>query len=90
MKRLFALYLVGTLFVLAGLNSAYSCKKKEIIPDDGNPTDTTGNSSKNKTDVVFWMTTADGSILLRKLDDKMLFSTTTNQYPTIEVDTALT
>jgi glucosylceramidase len=88
MKRRILPYLLGALLITAGLTSAYSCKKIVVPPDDGttDPTDTT----KTKTDVVFWLTTADNSILLRELDDKLLFKATTNQYPSIEVDTTLT
>lgn len=89
MKTKLAIYLLGALFLIAGLNSAYSCKKKPVIPDDEIPSDTTGNHDKNKTDVVFWLTTADQSYLLERTDVKLLFGTTTNQYPTIDVDTTL-
>ena len=89
MKPNLTLCLLGTLFLLASLNSAYSCKKKPIDPDD-NPADTTGNYAKNKTDVVCWMTTADKFYLLEKTDVKLRFGTVTNQYPSIDVDTALT
>ena len=90
MKNRTIIYLLGTLFLVAGLNSAFSCKKKDVVPDNGNSSDTTGNHAKDKTDVVFWLTTADKSFLLERPDAKLLFNTTTNQYPSIEVDTALT
>jgi len=87
-KRLLPV-LLGTLLLLAGLISTYSCKKKIAPPDDDNPSDTTG-TTKDKTDVVSWLTTADKSFLLEKPAVKLLFNTTPNQYPSIEVDTALT
>ena len=88
MKRKLKIYLLGTLFLTVGLNSAYSCKKKEVVPNPVNPIVTTHNGWI-KTDVVFWLTKADKSVLLKRQNIGLLFNTTTNQYPTIEVDTAL-
>jgi len=90
MKKRLKIYLLGTLLLLAGLNSAYSCKKKEVNSDPVDPIDTTGNNTWAKTDVVFWQTTADKSILLKRQNISLLFNTTINQNPSIEVDTALT
>ncbi len=78
MNKRIAIYLTGTLILAAGLNSAYSCKKKDPVPD------------ATKTDVAFWLTKADKSVLLKKLDIKLIFNTVVTQHPTIEVDTALT
>lgn len=81
-------YFIGTLLILAGLNFAYSCKKKDN-PGTVNPPDTT-NHNWRKTDVIFWQTTADKYFLLERVNESLLFNTASNQYPTIDVDTALT
>jgi glucosylceramidase len=78
MNKKITIYLIGTLFLFAGINSVCSCKKKEVVPDT------------IKSDVDFWLTKADKSVLLKKLDFKLLFKTAVNAYPTIEVDTAIT
>jgi glucosylceramidase len=88
MKRKLKIYSIGILFLLTGLNSAYSCKKKEVTPDPV-PIDTTGHTVL-KSDVVYWLTKADKSILFKKMEVVMKFNTTTNQNATIEVDTANT
>lgn len=41
-------------------------------------------------DVDFWLTSPDSKILFQKQDVSLLFSSTSNQNPTIEVDTART
>ncbi len=43
-----------------------------------------------KTDVAFWLTSPESKILFQKQDVSLLFSSTSNQTPTIEVDTAKT
>jgi glucosylceramidase len=88
MKKNLIIYLLGALCLMAGLNSAYSCKKKPVTPDD-DPTDTTG-ASKDKSDVIFWLTTPDKSYMLEKPAAKLMFDATTNQYPSIVVDTTST
>jgi len=89
MKRKLIIYLLGTIFMAAGLNSAYSCRKKEVTPDPVVSIDTTGHGW-TKTDVVFWLTNADKSVLLTRQNLGMLFNSETNQYPTIDIDTSLT
>jgi glucosylceramidase len=89
MKHTFKIYLIGAFVLLAGLNSSFSCKTNVPDPDDGDPGDTTV-IPKVKSDVVYWLTSADGSVRLRKLDDNLIFKPTTNQNLTIEVDTTQT
>jgi glucosylceramidase len=89
MNNKLKIYFLGTVFLIAGLNSAYSCKKKEVSQDPIIPIDTTGNTVI-KSDVAFWLTKADESLVLKKLDVVLQFKTATNQFPTIEVDTAFT
>ena len=44
-----------------------------------------------KTDVTFWMTRADRSVLFQKqTNTRLVFSSSTNSNPTIEVDTTQT
>ncbi|MFA6482371.1 MAG: glycoside hydrolase family 30 beta sandwich domain-containing protein [Bacteroidales bacterium] len=82
MKRTMVAGLAGVLLIFMGLSPIYSCKKKVIPPDDDSI-----DIVKDKTDVVCWLTTSDKSYLLEKPNAKLLFGTTPNQYPTIEVDT---
>jgi glucosylceramidase len=43
-----------------------------------------------KTDVAFWLTSPESKILFQQQDLSLLFSSESNQYPTIEVDIAKT
>jgi len=74
----------GVVFVLFYFVSfSYSCKKADsnlYVP----PTDTTHTP---KSDVAFWLTKADQTALLQKQDVSLVFGTTTNQLPSIIVDT---
>jgi glucosylceramidase len=88
MKNKLKIYFLGALILFAGLNAASGCKKKETTPDSITPKDST-NSGWAKTDVVFWLTNADESVLLTRQNVGLLFNTEANQFPTIEVDTSL-
>ncbi|MXV17091.1 glycoside hydrolase family 30 protein [Hufsiella ginkgonis] len=43
-----------------------------------------------KTDVAFWLTTPDQFSLFQKQNESLVFTATTNQFPSVEVDTAQT
>jgi glucosylceramidase len=80
------------LLLLAGL---LSCSKKSS--GDSNPTPPVTPPAKPdttvipvKTDVAFWLTKADQSVLLQKQNIGLLFGTTANSSPMISVDTTQT
>ena len=77
------IWLLGGLFLLAGLTSVYGCKKKA----NPVPADHTGNEWV-KTDVAFWLTNPDKSALLKRQNIALLFNTVPNNFPTIIVDSA--
>lgn len=89
MKERFHSILFFILLFFAGLSAVSSCNNNGG-PDDDDPTDTTDHHTKDSTDVVVWLTTTDKTWMLEKSSDPLLFNTKPNQYPTIEVDTALT
>jgi glucosylceramidase len=89
MRNKLKIYFLGALILFVGLNTALSCKKKETVPDPVVPADTTSHGWA-KTDVFFWLTNADKSVLLTRQNTGLLFNTVANQYPTIEVDTSQT
>jgi glucosylceramidase len=75
------------LFLLALVLILLGCKKKSangevIVNPPGNPPAESG-----KTDVEFWLTKSDKSVLFKKQDLSLLFSSTINSLPTIIVDT---
>jgi glucosylceramidase len=85
-------FLAALLFLLA----IGSCSKQpgagnqtngNIKTNTNTNTNTGGSSTPVKTDVVMWLTQPDQSALLQKQNTALLFSTATNQNPTITVDT---
>lgn len=86
MKTRINIYLA--LLAVIGLTLSFSCKTDPGNGDD-DPNDSTG-IIKDSSDMVVWLTTADGSVRLREMDDKLFFKTTANSYPTIEVDSTIT
>ncbi|HVM88148.1 MAG TPA: glycoside hydrolase family 30 beta sandwich domain-containing protein [Puia sp.] len=64
------------------------CGKTQKNPGSSDSNDST--SSPAKTDVVFWLTNNDQSILFKKQNISLLFSNSTNSHPTITVDTTIT
>ena len=62
---------------------SYSCKKADSSLYEP-PIDTTHIP---KSDVAFWLTNADQTALLQKQNVSLVFGTTTNQLPSIIVDT---
>jgi glucosylceramidase len=78
----------SVIFVLIfclGFFISFGCKNKDGNPDP-DPTDT---NSVFKTDVSYWITKPDKSLLLKKQEVSLFFNTTVNQYPTISVDSTL-
>jgi glucosylceramidase len=78
--------------ILGLLTIAWGCSKKSPINNGGGtkvtPPDTT--VIPVKTDVSMWITKADGTALLSKQNVALLFSSTSNQNITINVDTTTT
>ncbi|QJD95512.1 glucosylceramidase [Mucilaginibacter robiniae] len=89
-KNLKYLGFIGCLTVLLG--AGISCKKGSST--DTTPTTGAGNGTSTvtpvKTDVNMWLTQSDQTILFQKQNISLLFGTTTNSNPTIEVDTTQT
>ncbi|NOU19956.1 MAG: glucosylceramidase [Bacteroidales bacterium] len=71
----------GVLFASIVLSSMLSCSNKAEDENSNNPSDIV------KTDVVFWLTNSDQSVLFQKQNISLLFETKTNQFPTINIDT---
>lgn len=69
-----------------GFCTSYSCKSKEGNPDPVKPVDTNTNVPV-KTDISYWITNPDKSLLLAKQSSALLFNTSENEYPIITVDT---
>jgi len=85
-------FLKNTLIVLvlcSGFCTSYSCKSKEGNPDPVTPVDTNTNVPV-KTDISYWITNPDKSLLIAKQSSALLFNATENQNPTITVDTTTT
>lgn len=76
------------LMICLGVCFSLSCKSKEGNPDPVDPPDT--NSVPAKTDITYWITKPDKSILLKKQNVPLLFNSAANQYPTISVDASVT
>ena len=79
-------YVSLILLLCVGFGFSFSCKSKDGNPDPVVPPDTTAF----KTDVSYWVTKADKSVLLKKQEISLLFSSVANSFPTINVDTTLT
>lgn len=78
-------YFLSLIIATLGLFIIISCKG-----NDESWNDDLGDEEPVKTDVEFWLTKADKSVLLKKQNVGLLFSESTNQFPTIAVDTATT
>jgi glucosylceramidase len=73
--------------VLTGCGKRASSQPGTVTP----PPDTTkGPTTPLATDVSFWLTNGDQSALLAKQNVSLKFSATTNQYPSITVDSTVT
>ena len=76
----------GAALMLAWVVLTGGCKKGSEDKEGENPTTTTPAA----TDVLFYLTQADQSILFKKQNVSLLFSQNGNSYATIEVDTTQT
>jgi glucosylceramidase len=76
-------YLV--LLLCLGVCISFSCKSDESNPDPVDPSDTT--VLPFKTDISYWLTKPDKSVLLQKQYVSLLFNTETNLNPIISIDT---
>jgi len=70
-----------------GFCLVYSCKNNDGNPDPIDTIDTTGNAP---TDISYWITKPDKTALLKKQNVSLLFGSTTNSFPSLKVDTAVT
>ena len=80
------IYYFLTIAAIALCLSTTSCQKKSpavITPPPIPP------AVPFKTDVAFWLTEADQSVLFKKQTTSLLFSNNSNAYPTITVDTSV-
>ena len=87
MKRLIA---ITGLTLLSSLFMWTACQKKGSSGGGGNtPTPTpTPTPQPMGTDVAFWLTKGDQSVLLQEQATSLLFGTSTNSNPTIDVDSS--
>src|SRR4030095_622014 len=76
----FGVLLLVTLVLLMSIIGKKSVTGKEL----------TSSQDSYTTDVTFWLTKADESVLLQKQKIGLVFGTTSNNYPTITVDTTQT
>ena len=94
MKRFirFAVWSVSLGMIYAGTVLMTGCGKKAgSQPASVTPPDTTPTTvAAVPTDVNFWLTNADQSVLLTRQNVALDFSTTANGYPTITVDSTQT
>ncbi len=70
-----------------GITASIHCKSEDGPADPVDPSDTT---TTLKTDVSYWITKPDKSVLLRQQNVSLMFKTVSNQFPTINIDTAIT
>ncbi|GAA4318723.1 glucosylceramidase [Mucilaginibacter gynuensis] len=82
-----------TALIILALGITAGCGKKSsgtVTPPPVVPPVVPPPVTPAKTDVAMWLTNADQSVLFKKQNVSLLFSTATNQNPTIEVDTTQT
>ncbi|MES1221363.1 MAG: glycoside hydrolase family 30 beta sandwich domain-containing protein, partial [Bacteroidota bacterium] len=77
---------IACLFIL-GFVTCCSKKQDSSMPVISSNPDTTTSA---KTDVAFWLTNADQSVLFKKQNGSLLFSVSSNSNPTIYVDSTQT
>jgi glucosylceramidase len=76
MKHIFCPKFTAYIFLLM----ICSCSKKTV------PSTNTGDSTIIKNDISLWLTTADQGSLLQKQSTALVFGTSSNTYPNIDVD----
>lgn len=81
LMKMLKYYIPSTLVLASVLVISMSCKK------GGGDSDPVTPPPPPKSEVGFWLTTADKSALLKKQNITMIFKAGTNGNPTIEVDT---
>ncbi|WP_259070982.1 glycoside hydrolase family 30 protein [Mucilaginibacter sp. X4EP1] len=81
-------FLVASSLLFVFLAAAIGCSKKST--SGVQPVNPVTPVTPVKTDVSMWLTTPDRQSLLQKQNISLLFGTTTNQNPTINVDTTQT
>lgn len=92
--RLLIFNLIILLFVLVVSCSSQPTSVSGSSTGSGTPADTTGSGSNPaapvKTDVSFWLTNANQSVLFKKQNVSLLFTSNSDGNPTITVDTSQT
>src|SRR5579872_3361897 len=78
--RVSAWFICGILFFLA-------CSRDG---GNNNSSDTTSTGTNTMTDVDFWLTKGDSTVLLQKQNTALVFGTTANNNPFIDVDSTQT
>jgi glucosylceramidase len=77
--RIIGAQIIITIMVSSFLSS-FSCSKKAHSVNNGDTT------SAAASDMSFWLTKGDQSVLLQKQNTSLSFSTNSNAYPFIDVD----
>lgn len=67
-----------------------SCKSKSPGPGDKPGSPDPPSDETGKSDVEFWLTNADRSVMFQKQNQNLSFSTATNSFPVISVDSSQT
>ena len=70
--------------------SATGCQKKNATAASGTPPVVVPPATPVKTDVAFWLTNSDKSVLFKKQNVALLFKSPSNNLPGINVDTTQT
>jgi glucosylceramidase len=85
-----AYYLLGAILLFTVFSTAFSCKKNEGDENPIIPIDTTPDTITTKRDIEVWLTRPDRTYQLRHQVVALEFTSTSNQNPTITVDSTLT
>lgn len=90
MKKLFQMVCFGLVFAIGVFAGCGSQSTSTKVSPPADTTDTTKPETPTATDVSLWLTTADQAILFEQQNVSLLFSDSTNNNPTITVDTSQT
>jgi glucosylceramidase len=82
---LFAILFISASCTKLAYNNQNSISKKSLSGDNS-----TFTSLAASTDVNYWITKGDQSVLLQKQNTNLVFGTAKNRYPNITVDTTQT
>src|ERR1700733_8593260 len=79
--------LMAIVIALGSLGHSFSCSGPAA---SGSSRDTSGVSTNAVSDVSYWLTQGDQTVLLQKQNVSLLFATQSNNYPIIDVDSTQT